>query len=66
MAFLDYIRSQSVPGLSRIEMTFQPGTEQLDARQVVSERLVQAAYAASRTSSQPPQMLAAAAPRRAG
>jgi CzcA family heavy metal efflux pump len=42
VAFLDEIRSQSLPGLSRIEMIFQPGTDVLKARQLVQERLVQA------------------------
>src|SRR6266508_531913 len=42
VAFLDQIRSQSLPGLSRIELIFQPGTDVLKARQLVQERLVQA------------------------
>ena len=58
VAFLDYIRSESVPGLSRIEMTFQPGTDELQARQVVSERLVQAAVPLGiPNTGPPPQML---------
>src|SRR6266540_4421144 len=42
VAWLDQIRSQSLPGLSRIELIFQPGTDVLKARQLVQERLVQA------------------------
>src|SRR6266536_1022336 len=42
VAWLDQIRSQSLPGLSRIELIFQPGTDVLKARQVVQERLIQA------------------------
>jgi len=43
VAFLDEIESVSLPGLSSVVMTFEPGTEPLDARQVVQERLTQAA-----------------------
>jgi CzcA family heavy metal efflux pump len=42
VAWLDRIRSESVPGLSRIELIFQPGTDVLKARQLVQERLIQA------------------------
>jgi CzcA family heavy metal efflux pump len=42
VAFLDQIRSQSLPGLSRIELIFKPGTDVLKARQLVQERLIQA------------------------
>ena len=42
VAFLDVIRSESVPGLSRIELIFEPGTDVAHARQVVNERLTQA------------------------
>ena len=55
VAFLDTIRSQSIPGLSSIEMIFEPGTDLLDARQVVEERLTQA-HALPQVS-KPPQML---------
>jgi Cu/Ag efflux pump CusA len=55
VAFLDFIRSESVPGLSRIEMIFEPGTELARARQVVNERLTQA-HALPNVSA-PPQML---------
>ncbi len=43
VAFLESIESASLPGLSSVIMTFQPGTTLLNARQVVAERLVQAA-----------------------
>ncbi len=43
VAFLESIESASLPGLSSVIMTFQPGTTLLEARQVVAERLVQAA-----------------------
>ena len=39
IAFLDEIESVSLPGLSSVVMTFEPGTDVLDARQVVAERL---------------------------
>ena len=55
VAFLDSIRSESVPGLSRIEMIFEPGTDVTNARQVVNERLTQAH--ALPNVSQPPQMM---------
>jgi Cu/Ag efflux pump CusA len=42
VAFLDNIRSESLPGLSRIVLRFQPGTDPALARQVVAERLTQA------------------------
>jgi CzcA family heavy metal efflux pump len=42
VAWIDEIRSESVPGLSSIEMIFEPGTDILDARQMVQERLTQA------------------------
>lgn len=55
VAFLDDIESISMPSLSAITMTFQPGTPLLDARQVVEERLTQA-HALPQVS-KPPQML---------
>jgi CzcA family heavy metal efflux pump len=55
VAFLDVIRSESLPGLSRIELIFEPGTELARARQVVNERLTQAH--ALPNVSKPPQML---------
>ena len=55
VAFLDDIRSQSVPGLSRILLVFEPGTDLFTARQVVAERLTQAH--ALPNVSKPPQMI---------
>jgi CzcA family heavy metal efflux pump len=55
VAFLDDIRSESVPGLSRILLIFEPGTDLFRARQVVAERLTQA-HALPQVS-KPPQML---------
>jgi CzcA family heavy metal efflux pump len=43
VAWLDTIRSESIPGLSRVELIFEPGTDLLRARQVVTERLTQSA-----------------------
>jgi len=42
VAWLQTIKSSSIPGLSSIVMTFQPGTNVLRARQMVQERLTQA------------------------
>jgi CzcA family heavy metal efflux pump len=42
IAFLKDIRSESVPGLSRILLIFEPGTSVYTARQLVAERLAQA------------------------
>jgi len=55
VAFLNDIRSESVPGLSRILMIFEPGTNIFSARQAVAERLTQAH--ALPNVSKPPQML---------
>ena len=55
VAFVDDIRSESLPGLSRIEMVFEPGTDIGRARQVVNERLTQAHGLPN--VSKPPQML---------
>jgi Cu/Ag efflux pump CusA len=41
--WLDTIRSQSLPGLSSIDLTFEPGTDLYLARQMVQERMSQAA-----------------------
>ena len=58
IAFLEEIESVSLPGLSSVVMTFEPGTELLDARQVVAERLTQAVAAAGLPQvAQPPQMI---------
>lgn len=42
VAWLDTIRSESVPGLSSIRIYFEPGTDLYQARQMVAERLTQA------------------------
>jgi Cu/Ag efflux pump CusA len=55
VAFLKDIRSESVPGVSRILMIFEPGTDIFRARQVVAERMTQAV--ALPHVSKPPQML---------
>jgi Cu/Ag efflux pump CusA len=58
IAFLDEIESVSLPGLSSVVMTFEPGTDLLDARQVVAERLTQAVAAAGLPQvAKPPQMI---------
>jgi len=55
VAHLALIRSSSVPGLSSVEMIFEPGTTLYQARQVVQERLTQAH--ALPNVSKPPAML---------
>jgi CzcA family heavy metal efflux pump len=42
VAWLEDIRSKSVPGMSSIIITFEPGTNLIRARQMVAERLSQA------------------------
>jgi CzcA family heavy metal efflux pump len=56
VAWLDVIRSESVPGLSSILVYFEPGTDIYRARQMVTERLAQAAVAIPNVSS-PPTMI---------
>ena len=48
-------RSRVRPGLSSIVLLFEPGTDLLEARQLVQEQLTQAH--ANPNVSQPPQML---------
>jgi Cu/Ag efflux pump CusA len=55
VAWLEDIRSESVPGLSRIQLIFEPGTDLWRARQVVQERLTEA-HALPQVS-KPPQMI---------
>ncbi|HSS68662.1 MAG TPA: efflux RND transporter permease subunit [Nocardioidaceae bacterium] len=55
VAFLDDLRSTSMPGLSSILLTFEPGTDMLSARQVVQEQMTQAH--ALPNVSKPPVML---------
>lgn len=56
VAFVEEIHSESLPGLSSVVMIFEPGTPLLDARQVVAERVAEAAVALPGVSA-PPQML---------
>lgn len=53
--WLETIKSESVPGLSSIVLTFDPGTDLIRARQMVTERLAQA-FALPHVS-KPPTML---------
>jgi CzcA family heavy metal efflux pump len=55
VAWLDQMYSESVTGLSRILMVFEPGTDPIRARQMVQERLTQAH--ALPNVSKPPVML---------
>ncbi len=58
VAFLEDIESVSMPGLSSVVLTFEPGTDILDARQVVNERLTQAVGVAGLPEvASPPQMI---------
>ena len=54
-AWVDEIQSESMPGLSSIKLVFEPGTDILDARQMVQERLTQVYTLPS--VSKPPVML---------
>ncbi|HLF27993.1 MAG TPA: efflux RND transporter permease subunit [Anaerolineae bacterium] len=56
VAWLDVIRSESVPGLSSVVIFFEPGTDLFRARQMVSERLAQAAVGLPHVS-KPPTMI---------
>lgn len=55
VAWLDSIESESIQSLSSIVLTFEPGTDPIRARQMVSERLTQAH--ALPNVSRPPVML---------
>lgn len=55
VAYLKHIHSESVPGLSAIDLYFEPGTDGQTARLVVQERIAEAH--AQPHVSQPPQML---------
>ena len=55
VAWVKHISSESVPGLSKIDMVFEPGTDPMEARQVVQERMTQA-HALPNVSA-PPQMI---------
>src|SRR3990170_200972 len=56
IAFVEEIHSESLPGLSSVVMIFEPGTPLLDARQLVAEKVAEAAVALPGVS-RPPQML---------
>ena len=56
VAWLDVIRSESVPGLSSVLIFFEPGTDLYRARQMVTERLSQAAVGLPHVS-RPPTMI---------
>jgi CzcA family heavy metal efflux pump len=56
VAWLDVIRSESVPGLSSVVVYFEPGTDIYRARQMVTERMSQAAVGLPHVSS-PPTMI---------
>ncbi|TDA66759.1 MAG: efflux RND transporter permease subunit [Chloroflexi bacterium] len=56
VAWLDVIRSESVPGLSSVLIYFEPGTDLFQARQMVAERLSQAAVGLPHVS-KPPTMI---------
>jgi CzcA family heavy metal efflux pump len=56
VAWLDVIRSESVPGLSSVLVLFEPGTDLYRARQLVAERIAQAAVGLPHVS-KPPTMI---------
>lgn len=56
VAWLDVIRSESVPGLSSVVVYFEPGTDLYRARQMVTERMAQAAVGLPHVS-KPPTMI---------
>ena len=55
VAWVESIRSESIPSVSSIKMTFLPGTDEMAARQMVQEKLTQAAGLPN--VSKPPVML---------
>lgn len=56
VAWLDVIRSESVPGLSSVLILFEPGTDLYRARQMVAERIAQSAVGLPHVS-KPPTMI---------
>jgi Cu/Ag efflux pump CusA len=53
VAWLDVIRSESLPGLAKSTLIFEPGTDVMRARQMVQERLTQAAVGLPQVSKAP-------------
>ena len=56
VAWLDVIRSESIPGLSSVVIYFEPGTDLYRARQMVAERIAQSAVGLPHVS-KPPTMI---------
>src|SRR4030043_589620 len=56
VAWLDVIRSETVPGLSSVLIYFEPGTDLYKARQMVAERIAQSAVGLPHVS-KPPTMI---------
>ncbi|HEX9388767.1 MAG TPA: efflux RND transporter permease subunit [Anaerolineales bacterium] len=56
VAWLDVVRSESVPGLSSVLAYFEPGTDLFRARQMVAERISQSAVGLPHVS-KPPTMI---------
>jgi len=56
VAWMDVIHSKSVPGLSSVVVSFEEGTDLYEARQMVAERLAQAAIGIPHVS-KPPAMI---------
>ena len=56
VAWLDVIRSESIPGLSSVVVYFEPGTDLYRARQLVGERIAQSAVGLPHVS-KPPTMI---------
>src|SRR5512143_1365208 len=56
VAWLDVIESKSVPGLSSVVVYFEPGTDLYRGRQMVAERIAQAAVGIPHVS-KPPTMI---------
>jgi Cu/Ag efflux pump CusA len=55
VAWVESIRSESIPGLSSVELRFEPGTDPMDARHMVQEKMTQA-HALPHVS-KPPEMM---------
>jgi len=56
VAWLDVIRSESIPGLSSVLIYFEPGTDLYRGRQMVAERIAQSAVGLPHVS-KPPTMI---------